>query len=355
VTTVKRATFREAASVIASPESGIVSVRGTARQHERVQEFIDQVMSSAKRQVMIEATIAEVELGRDFQQGVDWSRVASTASSNGLFFAQTGAAITTSVTGSPAGLLTLTSRGGGGDSGTFTSAIRLLEAFGTVKVLSSPKISVINNQSAILKVVDNQVYFNIKAESTTTNNSVVTNFTTEQRVVPVGFVMNVTPQISGLNEVLLNVRPSITRIQRFEDDPNPALTSTNPVTGVTTRIPNRVPVIRTREMESVLRIQNGSIAVMGGLMEEKTTDISSAVPWFHTIPGIGALFSQKSSEARKTELVIFLRPTVIHEAGINGDFSRLREHLPNKEFFSNNPGPKYQLLPSDTGPGEDKK
>jgi general secretion pathway protein D len=214
---------------------------------------------------------------------------------------------------------------------------------------------VINNQSAILKVVDNQVYFNIKAESTTTNNSVVTNFTTEQRVVPVGFVMNVTPQISEHDEILINVRPSITRIQRFEDDPNPALTTTNPVTGEATRIPNRVPVIRTREMESVLRLQDNSIAVMGGLMEEQTTDLDSAVPWFHTIPVLGALFTQKSKEGKKTELVIFLRPKVIREPGFAGDYSRLREHLPTKDFFANNPGPKYQLLPSQPSPGGNKQ
>ena len=108
-------------------------------------------------------------------------------------------------------------------------------------------------------------------------------------------------------------------------------------------------------MESVLRLQDGSIGVMGGLMEEEVTGVDSAVPWFHSIPGLGALFSQKSKQARKTELVIFLRPSVIREAGLTGDFSRLREHLPTKEFFANDPGPRYQLLPSDSGPGGDKK
>jgi general secretion pathway protein D len=354
-TVVKRATFREAASVIANPETGVLTVRATARQQEKIQQFLDQVLSSAKRQVLIEATIVEVELSNQYQQGVDWSRVASSATRNGLFFSQAGAPVSTSIIGSNSGLFTLTARGGGSDSGSFSSAIRLLEAFGNVKVLSSPKISAINNQSAILKVVDNQVYFNIKAETTTTANNVVTNFTTEQKVVPVGFVMNVTPQISESDEIFLNVRPSITRIQRFEEDPNPSLVSVNPVTGERTRIPNLVPVIRTREMESVLRLQDGSIAVMGGLMEEEVSNQDSGVPWFHSIPVFGALFAQKNREARKTELVIFLRPTVIREPSMGSDYERLRQHLPSAKFFENMPGPKYQILPAFPGPGGDKK
>jgi len=358
-TTVKRATFREAASVIANPETGIISVRATSRQQEKVQQFLDQVLSSAKRQVMIEATIAEVELSNQYQQGIDWSRVSPTATAKGIFTTLAGAAVTGSTlqtaAGGPAGVLTINARGSAGNNGTFTSAITLLETFGNVKVLSSPKISVVNNQSAILKVVDNQVYFNVKADTVANQTNTTTNFTTEQRVVPVGFIMNVTPQISDQDEILLNVRPSITRILRYEEDPNPSLSTTNPVTGEVSRISNKVPVIRTREMESVLRVQDGAIAVMGGLMEESIRDDTANVPWFHTIPFFGALFVQKSQEARKTELVIFLRPKVIREASVGADFSRVREHLPGKEFFGNNPGPKYQLLPAYNGPGSEPK
>jgi MSHA biogenesis protein MshL len=339
-TVVKRSTIKEAASVIANPETGTVAVRANARQQEKIQQFLDQVMRSARRQVLIEATIAEVELTKKYEQGVDWGRFAASANANGFFISQAGAPV------AGAGLLTLSGRGTSGD-GSFSGAIRLLETFGTVKVLSSPKISAINNQTAILKVVDNQVYFAVKANTVTSGtNPPVTNFTTEQKVVPVGFVMNVTPQISEADEVVLNVRPSITRILKFEDDPNPSLISTNPTTGVQTKIPNLVPVIRTREMESVIRIQDGNIAVMGGLMEEQIKNTDSAVPWFHSIPLLGALFTQKSDEARKTELVVFLRPTVIRSDGVNGDYGRLREHLPGADFFANNPGPRFQLLPS---------
>jgi type II secretory pathway component GspD/PulD (secretin) len=156
----------------------------------------------------------------------------------------------------------------------------------------------------------------------------------------------VTPQISEHDVVILNVRPSITTVLNRVQDPNPSLIKSDG-----SPIESKVPIIRTREMESIIRISNGNVAVMGGLMDDRIVNTDSAVPWFHTIPVFGALFAQKSNITAKTELVIFLRPTVIRESGMNGDFSRLREHLPNKEFFANNPGPRYQLLPSQPGPG----
>lgn len=328
-TTIKRTTFREAASVIAHPESGTIAVRATARQHEKIQEFLDQVMASAKRQVLIEATIAEVELSQTYEQGINWGEFNSVASRSGI--------VGRAVTGTGAAQVVL----GRNSAGTSDMAIRLLETFGTVKVLSSPKISVLNNQPAVLKVVDNEVYFTVKVETNQNANNTTTNVTTTPFSVPIGFVMNVTPQIGDNDTVLLNLRPSISRQIRTVADPNPELKRQN--------IENLIPVIRTREMESVLRVEDGQTAVLGGLMEDSLTKEDSAVPWFHSIPLIGALFSQKSSAARKTELVVFIRPAVITQASMNGDFARLRQHLPSKEFFGNNKETRYQLLPSDTG------
>ncbi len=325
-TVVKRTTFREAASVIAHPETGILTVRATSRQHEKIQEFLDKVQSSARRQVMIEATIVEVLLSNQYQQGIDWNRIA-TGAGWGLGIA--GAAITAASTigGSTNGLTTLTYT-----SDNFNGAIRLLDAFGTTKVLSSPKISVLNNQTAVLKVVDNSVYFTIKADTSQNQTTTVTTYTTTLNQVPVGFVMNVTPQISSDGQILLNVRPNISRIVGTVDDPNPALK----LAGVTSPI----PVIRTREMESVLRIQNGNIAVMGGLMEDTLQNKDSAVPGLGQIPVIGELFTQRNDTAAKTELVIFIRPTVIRDPSLAGDYSDLKTFLPKSDFFTNVPDPQ---------------
>lgn len=315
-----------AASVIAHSETGIISVRATSRQHEKIQEFLDRVQASARRQVMIEATIVEVLLSNQYQQGIDWNRIA-TGAGWGLGIA--GAAINTvsTISGSTGGLTTLTYT-----SDNFTGAIRLLDTFGTTKVLSSPKISVLNNQTAVLKVVDNSVYFTVKADTSQNQTTTVTTYTTTLNQVPVGFVMNVTPQISADGQILLNVRPNISRKVGDIEDPNPALK----LAGVTSLI----PIIRTREMESVLRIQNGNIAVMGGLMEDTMENKDSAVPGIGQIPLVGELFTQRNDYAKKTELVIFIRPTVIRDPSLLGDYSDMKSFLPKGDFFTNVPDPQ---------------
>ena len=200
-----------------------------------------------------------------------------------------------------------------------------MESFGTLKVLSSPKISVINNQTALLKVVDNRVFFTIKADTSQNQTTTVTTFTTTLNSVPVGFVMSVTPQISESDTVLLNVRPTVSRITGFVNDPNPALAAANVV--------SRIPEIQTREMESVIKVASGQVAVMGGLMQDEVNNQDDAIPGLGRLPGIGALFQHRNDTNTKTELVIFLRPVVIKDASIDGDFRSFRGNLPDDKFF----------------------
>lgn len=210
-----------------------------------------------------------------------------------------------------------------------SATLNLLETFGNVKVLSSPKISVLNNQTAMLKVVDNVVYFEVKSDSTIGQVNTDKTFTTTAKSVAVGLVMNVTPQISETNMITLNVRPTISRVTGFKTDPNP---------DIPTATPNQVPEIQTREMESVLRLADGEIAVMGGLMEDKIDYTTDAVPGLSRLPGIGNIFRNRDDTNTKTELVIFLKPTVIRDPSINSDFRQFSGQLPGQEFFRNNPG-----------------
>ena len=335
-TVVRHNTFREAASVISHPESGVLTVRATSRQHEKIQEFLSQVIQSVKRQVMIEATVAEVSLSNDYQQGIDWS--AATLGRAGFSIVQKAAG---SITSPPSSLMQLTYNNQQANAGAFKSVISLLEGFGTVKVLSSPKLSVMNNQTAVMKVVDNNVYFTLKADTTANTNTTTTTFTTTLQSVPVGFVMNVTPQIGDNDSVMLNVRPSISSIVSFVSDPNPTLA--NPCGfGVTSctipAIVSSIPVVRTREMESVIRVDNGNIAVMGGLIEDRVENTDNTVPGISQIPLFGEFFKQRRDVARKTELVIFLRPIVIKDASIEGDYSNLKNLLPGQDFFKQQPG-----------------
>ena len=340
-TVVRRNTFREAASVISNPEGGVLSIRATARQHERIQEFLDQVLSRVSRQVMIEATIAEVRLSDRYQQGIDWSILP--LGSAGFKVVQK---IAGDIAAPSASIFELSNTNTAVKGvGLVSSSIKLLEAFGTVKVLSSPKLSVINNQTAVLKVIDNNVYFTIDAKVTpgVSGSQPIVSYTTTLNTVPVGFVMNVTPQISNNDTVLLNIRPSVSRIVGTVPDPNPSLkkSSTN---GFDNDIVSSIPVIRTREMESMVRVANGNIAVMGGLMEESINNVDNAIPGMSNLPIFGNLFVSRNDEHIKTELVVFLRPIVIQDASLNGDYRGYRDQLPDQEYFKGSFGPQRQVF-----------
>ncbi|MFH2139685.1 MAG: pilus (MSHA type) biogenesis protein MshL [Pseudomonadota bacterium] len=320
-TVTRRSTFREAASVIPNPEAGIITVRATGKQHEKIQEFITQVMRSARRQVLIEATIAEVRLSSNYQQGIDWQRLRLGAKGFGL--KQVGSpGLGSTNTGS---MMVLDYLNPTSKLGNLSASVSLLDSFGDVKVLSSPKLSVMNNQTAMLRVVDNLVYFTIKADTTTNQTTSTTTYTTTPITVPTGFTMSVTPQINDSDTVLLNLRPSITRLLGYVNDPNPALAAA----GVTSRIPQ----LQSREMESMLKIENNQIAILGGLMQDEINNLTDGIPLLDDIPLAGNAFRNRNDTKTKTELVIFLRPVVIKDASLEGDFADFRTALPNSDFL----------------------
>lgn len=326
------ATFREAASVIANPETGVLNIRATSRQHESVQTFLDQVMSSAKRQVLIEATVAEVQLNNEYQRGIDWQRLRSGAASAGVpsfGVGRSGLELSQSSANTPANVSTNAFVFGGAiTSLNFNFALRLLESFGDVRVLSSPKISVLNNQTAVLKVVDNLVYFTIQATQSapTAAGPGISTFTTTVNSVPVGFIMSVVPQISDTDTVLLNLRPTISRKIGDVADPNPSLAAAS--------VTSLIPVIQTREMESVLRVQSGQVAVLGGLMQDAFSRTEDTIPGVREIPGLGRILEQRKDLNQKTELVIFLRTVVVRDPALDGDYAGFRSQLPGADFFS---------------------
>ncbi|MBA3695973.1 MAG: secretin N-terminal domain-containing protein [Methylotenera sp.] len=330
-----------AATVIANPEAGIISVRGTNKQHERVQEFLDKVLTSANRQVLIEATIVEVELKDSYQAGIDWARIGK-----GLTLSQS---LQPTVT-DPLTPTTLSSfklgytYTGAGFLADITSAITLLQQFGDTKVLSSPKLTVLNNQTAVLKVVDNLVYFTIEAQQSTVGGTVggtLATFTTTPQTVPVGVVMSVTPQINDLKTVMLNVRPTVTRFVTSVQDPNPNLVSRDSTGKITGTIVSTIPVIQTREMESILRVSSGDTTVLGGLMQDDLKKNTDAVPGVSEVPVIGNVFKARAQLNRKSELVIFLRPTVISNASLESDeLATYKQYLPSEQL-------KQKLEPDD--------
>jgi MSHA biogenesis protein MshL len=343
-------TYQEAASVIANRESGILYVRATAKQHERVQEFLDQVLVGAKRQVLIEATVTEVQLRNEYQRGIEWQRLQTP----GISFGQPGIPPTTSATPGFTPALQLPFISFVSSGGNFTASLKLLEQFGDVKVLSSPKLSVLNNQTAILRVTRDIIYFTVTPSTQPITfsgggagtNVVQASFTTTPNVAAEGFMMAVLPQINQSDSIVLNVRPTIRRRVDSVKDPNPALqvSPTNP-----TAIANEIPIFETREFDSILRLQSGQLGVLAGLMQDVVENNDGGIPGLRSLPIIGEIFSNRSQLSRKTELVIFLRATVVRDPSIEGDFTTLRSHLPTQDFLAK---PNPAKLEPPLGPGD---
>ena len=303
--------------VAANPIAGTVTVLGTSRQQELVQQYLDRVMQSAQRQVLIEATIVEVALKDQYRAGIDWSKALQGA---------TGWSINTlgGGTNALAGALTpfiqatYTNSGSNG----FTAAIDLLESYGNTRVLSSPKLMALNNQTALLKVVNNLVYFTITADTTTAANVAQnTTFTSTPQTVPVGVVMSVLPQINENGMVSLTVRPTISRQVGTVEDPNPELKKNN------LNISNRIPVIQVREMESLLQVRSGQTVILGGLIQDDTNNARDGIPGLSRPEGIGAVFGQHERINSQTELVIFLRPIVVANPSLESDELRQFQRL----------------------------
>lgn len=303
-----------AASVVSNPETGVVSVRATTREHNAIAAFLDDVRTRSLHQVLIEATVVEVRLNDEYQAGVDWETLAR--DSGEISFVQD---VTSSELGnSPTNILTI-NRANTPDA--ITATVSLLSQFGESRVLSSPKIMALNNQSAMLRVVENAVYFTVDVEAGVATNGVqsLPVYTTTPQTVPIGFSMTVTPQVSDDDQVTLNVRPTISRILGYVDDPNPIFADGPP---------NRIPQTQVREFESILKVFNGQTAILGGLMEDTVTTASTGLPVLSRLPGVRNIFSYRNDNAVKTELIIFIRPTIVRQPSLQGDLQEFQGYLP---------------------------
>ena len=309
-------------------------VRASSRQHSLVEDYISRVSTNIARQVLIEATIVEVLLTDRFQAGIDWTLFTRNGGIGGAgvtlgtrltggFEAAAGGVVTGLILNAADAPLGSTKRN-------IEATVTLLKNFGDTRVISSPKIMALNNQAAVLKVVDNEVYFTIELdeEEDDDDNSTRITVTSEVNTVPVGLVMNVTPQIDRNDVVTLNVRPTITTVREFIEDPGVAITAAR--LGVSNQIAasNQIPVVQVRETETVLRVGSGQIAVLGGLIQDRAVKDDSGIPGLSEVELIGDLFKFRDRQQAKTELVIFLRPVVIRTPSVNADLQAFKEYLP---------------------------
>jgi general secretion pathway protein D len=305
--------------VIVNALAGTITINGTEKQHQLVQDYLTKVERGAQRQVLIEATIVEVVLSNAYQGGVDWGRISQSA---GLAFQ--AATIGPRLVAAP--FFAFLYNQNNQRQGDISVTVKLLEQFGRTRVLSSPKLMALNNQTALLKVVTNLVYFEVQVQqgvTTTTGVIQPPTINTTARTVSEGVVMSVTPQINDDGRVTLTVRPTISDKIADAPDPNPLLI-----------VANTVPVMRVREMESVLQVANGQTIVLGGLMQDRTRFDRDQLPIVGDLPTVGDAFKFRNENATKTELIIFLRPTVIENASLESDELRFfQRFLPNASGY----------------------
>ena len=313
--------------VIVNSMSSVVTILGTQAQHREVQGYLDRIMTNSQRQVLIEMTIVEVELSDKFQAGVDWQRLAE---NGGL--GDNGVSVQSNFLGANLQTPPFFSVGYNNDdpANSITGTVSMLQQFGNTKVLSSPKIMALNNQTAILKVVNEEVFFTVELDvrDATADIPERRTFTSLIHTVPVGLVMSVTPQISASGYVSLNIRPTISRITGFAIDPAPRLAGAE--------FDNLIPEIQVREIESLLQVLDGRTVILGGLMQNEQTSSKDGVPGLSRIPGVGKLFSYSNDDIVKTELVIFLKPTIVENGTAPAGSDRVGDYYdwPTREVTS---------------------
>lgn len=284
-------------SVVVSPQSGLVTVRGLPSDIQAVKDFVKRSEENLLRQVILEAKIVEVTLDDDYQQGINWRNVLSHDGDTNFNFSTNNVSSFGNELSSRLGsVATLTF-----SNLDFTGVVNLLKTQGNVQVLSAPRVTATNNQKAVLKAGQDEYY--VTDVSNTTVTGTATTSTPEIDLEPFfsGIALDVTPQISEEGEVVLHVHPSVTETTEQQkvitlDEQQYAL-----------------PLAQSniRESDTVIRAKSGEIVVIGGLMQSETKEYESRVPFVGALPVIGNLFKSKQEVETKKELVILLKPTVV--------------------------------------------
>lgn len=290
-------------AVVVSPQAGLVTVRGLPAEIEAVRAYLGQTEASLQRQVILEVKIIEVTLNDDYQQGINWSQIAGTIGSTDINFSNNSFNLGNNITAQIGGLGSI-----GFEGDDFSGVINLLETQGNAQVLSSPRVTAINNQKAVIKVGSDEYY--VTGVSSSSNLADTTGTGTGiTRDVPIpelepffsGIALDVTPQINVDGDVILHVHPSVSETTELSKSINLGGTSAYTLPSAQTNI---------RESDTIIKARNGEIVVIGGLMQSTISDSESKVPVLGSVPVLGKLFTSISKVERKKELIILIKPTV---------------------------------------------
>lgn len=327
--------------VIVNPGAGIVIVHALPSELRNVHRFLGEIQNIVHREVILEAKVLEVQLNNKFQSGVNWAALGKAANNSTVLGAQTGGGSifdsgASEIRGNTGTLApganfsqvnnSATSAFGGVFSlalnlNDFNGFIELLKTQGDVQVLSSPRISTVNNQKAVIKVGTDE-FFVTDVSTTTTSSAGGQTTTPDITLTPFfsGIALDVTPQISASGEVILHIHPSVSDVQDQ--------TKTFTVGNQQQELP--LALSSVRESDNVIRAANGQIVMIGGLMQEKTTNDVASVPVLGDIPLFGSLFRHTRQVKTKSELIILLRPQVVSDSGEEWS-SSIKKSLDNYE------------------------
>ena len=292
-------------------QAGLISVYANKRIHEQVNEYLMEVRKNATAQVLIEAKVLEVNLSDEFSAGINWNLLDSFFDSDLSIGFAGGTTGGLGLTPTATNALTLTYSGDN-----ITSIVDAIARFGTVHALASPRLTVLNNQPAVLNVAQNIVYFTLDIERTdgTDDNPPTTTIDSEVNSVPEGVLINVIPSVNpDTQTITLQIRPTVTRVVDRAFDPATSVTLAD--SGLPTTLDEGIPELNVQEIDSILNMKSGQIAILGGLLQDRSDNTSESVPVLGEVPIVGNLFKARTSSISKTELVIFIKATIIDAPG----------------------------------------
>ncbi len=292
----------EQRTVVVSPQAGLVTVRGMPDEIASVRAFLTLSEQHLQRQVVLEAKIIEVTLSDDYQQGINWQNALANIGSTDLRINSGAGNFGNTISNQIGGLTTIAFQ-----NVDFGGVISLLETQGDAQVLSSPRVTAINNQKAVIKVGQDEYFVTDVSNNTSTAVNGIQNSTPSVTLQPFfsGIALDVTPQIDQNGQVILHVHPSVTETAE----------QTKTIQLSNEKIVLPLAQSNIRESDTIIRARNGEIVVIGGLMQTVISDTESGVPGLSSIPLLGNLFKSKTKTEKKKELVILLKPTVV-EAGV---------------------------------------
>lgn len=301
-----------------NPQAGIITVFATQRQHIAIERYLRDVRNAVNQQVLIEAKIVEITLNDQYRAGVDWSAILGPGGDLAFPAGRNQTAIGSNFTRDvvPPSFSDPTFTAAWLNDGDLSLALQLVNQFGTVRTLSSPRLTALNNQVAILKVAQNQVFFDLNvtfAEAGQVGQRDRLTVDSQIKTVPVGMILTVQPAIDPISRrISLSLRPSITRISGYVNDPGVAVTIALAQQS-SSQIPivsSPIPIIEVREMDSLVTMESGQTVVMGGLMQEDVQTTREGLPGVMDVPLLGQAVSQNVRQNKVTELVVFIRATL---------------------------------------------